>query len=260
MRTPYLIRFAGVLVALALLMAATKSAAAQDSVATHRHMLALDLTRLRPFARSYDMVVHIRDSAHVIGQRDVALMESAYAGHPAWLMVETRSGIVPSVDSLVLAADLRPVHWSSALGRSRFAAEFSGDSIFGATVTPTARRSLILGSRPDLVVSAAMLEMLVGLLPLSSEWSDSAALLAVDAGDALVVPAELAITGTEQGVASDSAGAWIMAVRADRGQLQLWIEKTSGIVARVEQSLPSHIGSRLEYRPRAAPVGALPPQ
>ena len=168
--------------------------------------------------------------------------------------------MVPSIDSLVLAADLRPVHWSSALGRSRFGAEFSGDSIFGATVTPAARRSLILGSRPDLLVSSAMIEVIVGLLPLSGEWSDSAALLAVDAGEARVIPAELAITGTEQGVTSDTAGVWIMAVRTDRGQLQLWIEKTSGDVARVEQSLPSHVGSRLEYRPRMAPVGAQPPE
>lgn len=235
-------------------------AAAQDSIATHRHVLALDLTRVRPFARSYDMVVHVGDSAHVVGQRDVALKESAYAGQPAWLVVETKSGIVPSTDSLVLAADFRPVHWSSELGRSRFGAEFSGDSIFGATVTPAARRSLILGSRPDLLVSTAMLEVIVGLLPLSGEWSDSAALLAVDAGDAGVIPAELAITGTEQGVGSDTAGVWLMAVRTDRGQLQLWIEKTSGAVARVEQALPSHVGSRLEFRPRMAPVGAVPPE
>lgn len=263
MRTPHLIRPGGALLALlalSCLAGAARVAVAQDSIATHRHVLALDMTRVRPFTRSYDMVVHVGDSAHVIGQRDVVLTESAYAGQPAWLVVESRSGIVASLDSLVLAADLRPVHWSSGLGRSRFGAELSGDSIFGATVTPSSRRSIILGNRPDLVVSTAMLEVIAGLLPLSGEWSDSAALLAVDAADASVIPAELAITGTEQGVGGDTAGAWLMAVRTDRGQLQLWIEKTSGTVARIEQPLPSHVGSRLEYRPRTAPMGAMPPE
>ena len=260
MRTPHLIGPGGALLALSCMVGAARGAAAQDSIGTHRHVLALDMTRLRPFARSYDMVVHVGDSTHIIGQREVALSESIYAGQPAWIVVESRSGLVAVTDSLVLAADLRPMHWSSGLGRSRFEAEFSGDSIFGATVTPAARRSIILGSRPDLVVSTAMLEVIFGLLPLSGEWSDSAALLAVDAGDATVIPAELAVTGTEQGVGSDTAGAWLVAVRTGRGQLQLWIEKTSGIVARIEQSLPSHVGSRLEYRPRTAPAGALPPE
>ena len=258
MRTTHLRPLAGALVALACLAGSARVAPAQDTIAVHRHLLALDLARVRPFVRSYDMVVYAGDSAHVVGQRDIALTESAYAGQPAWLMVELRTGIVPSTDSLFLAPDLRPLHWSSELGRSRLGAEFSGDSIFGVTVTPTARHNLILGSRPDLLVSTAMLELIVGVLPLSGEWSDSAALLAVDAGGAIVIPAELALTGTEQGVNGDTTGVWLMAVRTERGELQLWIDKATGAVARVAQSLPAHVGTRLEFRPRMAPVVAPP--
>lgn len=245
------------LTALALLVGVARWAVGQDTIATPRHVLALDVTRLRPFARSYDMVVHVGDSAHVIGQRDVSLREAEYAGQPAWLLIETRSGIVPTIDSLFLAADIRPIHWSSELGKSRFGAEFSGDSVFGATVTPSARRSLILGSRPDMLVSTAMIEMIAGLLPLTAEWGDSAAVLAVDAGDAIVIPAELAITGSDTS-ATDPTGVWILAVRTERGQLQLWIEKSTGQVVRVEQPLPAHVGARLEFRPRM-PFGVAPP-
>ncbi len=245
------------LAALALIVGVAHAAPGQDTIATPRHVLSLDVTRMRPFTRSYDMVVHVGDSAHVIGQRDVTLSESAYAGQPAWLLIETRSGIVPSIDSLFLAADIRPIHWSSELGKSRFGAEFSSDSIFGVTVTPSARRSLILGSRPDLLVSTAMIETIAALLPLTAEWSDSAAVLAVDAGDAIVIPAELAITGSDVST-TYTTGAWIMAVRTERGQLQLWIEKSTGQAVRVEQALPTHVGTRLEYRSRM-PAGAAPP-
>jgi len=250
-------RRAGVWMTLALLAGTAHAVAGQDTIASPRHVLALDVTRMRPFMRSYDMVVHVGDSAHVIGQREVSLSEAAYAGQPAWLLVETRTGIVPSIDSLFLAADIRPIHWSSELGKSRFGAEFSSDSIFGVTVTPSARRSLILGSRPDMLVSTAMIETIAGLLPLTPEWSDSAAVLAVDAGEATVIPAEMAITGSEPSV-TDTSGTWILAVRTERGQLQLWIEKTTGQAVRVEQALPAHVGSRLEYRARMT-VGAAPP-
>lgn len=258
MRTAHLIRHAGVWVTLALVVGTAQAAAGQDTIATPRHVLALDVTRMHPFTRSYDMVVHVGDSAHVIGQRDVSVSEATYAGQPAWLLVETRTGIVPSIDTLFLAADIRPIHWSSELGKSRFGAEFSSDSIFGVTVTPSARRSLILGSRPDMLVSTAMIETIAGLLPLTPEWSDSAAVLAVDAGEATVIPAEMAITGSEPGISGDTSGTWIMAIRTERGQLQLWIEKATGQSVRVEQALPAHVGSRLEYRARM-PAGAAPP-
>lgn len=252
---------AGVLLALALQAVRPDGAAAQDTVAVHRHVLPLDLTRIRPFARTYDMVVHAGDSAHVIGQRDVSLTESAYAGQPAWLVVETRTGMVPAQDSLYLAADMRPIHWSSELGKSRLAVEFSGDSLFGATVTPAARLSLILGSRPDLLVSTAMIEALAALLPLAPGWSDSAAVLAVDAGGATVVPAELAVVAEEPSaiIGDTLGGTWVLAVRTDRGEFQLWVEKSSGQVSRSEQSVPSSVGSRLEFRPRVIVPASTPP-
>lgn len=261
MRTSHLIARAGVWFALALAAAAPGRLSAQDTIAVRRHLLALDVTRLRSFARSYDMVVHAGDSAHVIGQRDITLSQSAYAGQPAWLIVETRTGIVPAAESLFLAADLRPIHWSSELGKSRLSVELSGDSLFGATLTPAARRSLILASRPDLLISTAMIETLAGALSLAAGWSDSAAVLAVDAGEASVIPAELAIAGEEPATAVGDTleGAWILAVRTERGELQLWVEKASGQVSRIEQTIPAHVGARLEFRARAAQASTPTP-
>lgn len=250
---------AGVMLALALIVPTARPSSAQDSIAQARHLLALDLTRLRPFARSYDMLVHGGDSVVVIGQRDVSFGPATYAGQPAWLLTETRSGIVPATDSLFLAADMRPIHWSSELGKSRLGAEFSGDSIFGAVVTPAARRSMILFVPPDLLVSSGMLETLVALLPLAPAWSDSANVLAVDAGDAQVLPAELAVVGEEPPVPGDTtSGSWLLSVRAERAQLQLWIDKVTGDVRRIEQTLPPHVGARLEFRPRVTAPAIVP--
>lgn len=253
---------AGALAALALFVGVPRAVGGQDSVAVHRHLLAYDVTRIRPFSRTYDVLVHLGDSARVIGQRDVTLSAAEYAGQPVWLLVETRTGIVPAVDTLFLASDMRPIHWSSDLGKSRLGVEFTGDSLYGATVTPAARRSLILGGRPDLLVSTAMIETIVSLLPLSAGWSDSAAVLSVDAGDAVVVPVELAITGEEQRtvIGDTTMGAWVFAVKAERGEAQLWVDKLNGSVTRIEQSLPTHVGSRLEFRLRPAlPSETTPP-
>lgn len=257
MRTAHLSPIAGAWLALALAVAEPR-AGAQDTTATPRNVLSPDLSRVQSFVTGYDMIVHVGDSAHVIGQREVAFSASFYAGQPAWLLIETRTGIVPSLDSLFLGLDMRPLHYSSELGRSRLGAEFSGDSIFGATVTPTSRRSLILGSRPDLLVSTAMIEVLLGLMPLALEWSDSAAVLAVDAGEAVVLPAELAVTGESLAPGDSTASAWVVAVRTERGQMQLWMEKSNGRVSRIEQQLPAHVGSSLEYR-RRPPLAVPPP-
>lgn len=254
MRTTHLTRCAGAFVALTLMTASAPSHA-QDTVARTRHLLALDVARMRPFTRSYDMVVHGGDSVVVIGQRDVVLGQATYAGQPAWLLTESRTGVVAALDSLFLAFDLRPLHWSSALGRSRLGAEFSADSMFGAVATPAARRSMILGIPPDLLVSTAMVEALVAVLPVAADWSDSAAVLAVDAGDLQVLPAELAIVGEEPPLQGDTTGgSWLLVVRTERAQLQLWIDKTLGEVTRIEQTLPPHVGTRLVFRLRAVPT------
>jgi hypothetical protein len=251
---------AAALVALAL---AAPIAGAQDTVASYRHLLSLDLSRVKPFQRSYEMLVKGGgvgdDSAHVIGQRDIRFAPSTYAGNPAWLLVETRTGIVPAAESLYLAPDMRPIHWASSLGRARLSVEFVGDSLFGATTTPGGKHNLIVTGRPDLLVSLAMLEVLVPLLPLTPEWSDSTAALAVDATSATVVPAELHVEAMETGVDSAGArpGATVVALRTESSSA--FVRLQGGEVIEVIQLVPAHVGRVMEYRLRAAAT-PTPPQ
>lgn len=250
--------------ALAWLASSASTGDAQDSAAVPRHLLALDVSRVQPYQRLYDMIVHERDSSHVVGQREVVFGQSTYGGNPVWMLVETRTGIVPAVETLYVAPNLRPVHWSSALGAARLGAEFVGDSIFGATTTPGGRRSLVLAGRPDLLVSVAMIETLLSLLPLSPEWIDSAAMLAVDAGAGSVIPAELSVIGAEDLFVDSllARPAWVVALRSDSGNILFWVDQQSGQVHRMQQTLPAHAGSLLEYRIRIPPstlLAAPPP-
>lgn len=256
-------RRAGVraLVALALQVACARGSHAQDTTVTLRHLLSLDISRVQPFHRSYDMIVRGVDSAYVIGQRDVALTPGVYAGTPAWLLVESRSGSVAAVESLFIATDLRPMHWSSALGEARLGAEFVGDSIYGAATMHAYKQNLVVNGRPDLVVNGSMLETLLPLLPLTSTWSDSVGVFGVDLTATQLVPAELAVVAEEQ-LAVDSAStraSWVVALRSGERHIVVWVDKESGIALQTRQLLPSHVGRQLEYRLRPPPTPVSPP-
>ena len=249
------------LVALTLIGVLVNIAAAQDTTAVIRHLLSLDISRVQPYRRTYDMIVHARDSAIVIGQRDVVLSEASYAGSPAWLLVETRTGLVPASESLFVAPDLRPLHWSSVLGAARLGAEFVGDSIYGASTMASGKQNVVILGRPDLLVSGPMVELLVPLLPLWSSWADSVGVLGVDLVTNQVTPAELAVIG-EEDVALDSSSvrhSWVMTLRSGDSHMLFWIDKDSGAALRVQQTLPRHVGGELEYRIRPELVSAAPP-
>jgi len=234
--------------------------AAQDS-ATVRHSLALDVSRLQPFARSYDMIVHHGDSAAVIGTRTLSLQRTFSGGAEAWLIVETRSGAVPSAESLFVAADFRPVRWSATLGPSRLAAAFTGDSVLGAASDGRWKENVLLDAPPDLLVSASMTEVLLPLLPLSETWSDSVTLLTVAAGRAAVLPAELMVVGVEELVVDSvtTMPAWVAMLRSANSQAMYWIERGSGVSARVQVPLPPHTGRALEFRLSPPRTPAMPP-
>jgi hypothetical protein len=253
-------RAAGAVLALILLTAAARPGAAQDTTAVVRHVLPLDVSKVQPFRRTYDMIVQSRDSTMTIGQREVALGSAAYAGAPAWLVIETRTGLVPAIESLYVSADMRPLHWSSVLGAARLGVEFVGDTIFGATTAPGGRRNIVLGGRPDLIVSTPMVEALLPLLPLSAQWTDSVGVLAVDVASSAVIAAELAVIGEEE-LQIDSASVrpyWIVALRAETSNVLFWVDKETGAVQRVQQPLPAHVGMLLEYRMRRDSAQASP--
>jgi hypothetical protein len=207
------------------------------------------------------MIVHGHDSSVVVGQREIALSSAVYSGAPSWLLVETRTGIVPAVDSLYIGPDLRPLHWSSVLGTARLGAEFVGDSIYGAMTSPTGKQNIVAAGRPDLLVSGAMVEAILPLLPLTSTWTDSAGVLSVDLATTQVIAAELAVVGEEDLPLDSSATrpTWVVALRAGEHSVVYWVDKASGALLRIQQPLRSHTGTDLEYRLRCETVGTSPP-
>ena len=248
----------GAFAVLTLLLTLATAVVAQDS-ATIRHRLPVDSSHIQPFHRSYDILVQTRDSMVVVGQRDVTMSAATYAGAPSWLIVEWRTGVVPAAESLYLAPDVRPAHWSSAIGAARLGLEFVGDSIYGATTTPMGRQNVVLGARPDLLVSGAMAEALMPLLPLDSVWRDSVAVFAVDANSASIQPAELAVIGQED-LSVDSLTrrpSWVVALRSTSRQVLYWVDKETRATLRAEQAAAPHTGTLLEYRIR--PDGTASP-
>jgi hypothetical protein len=242
---------AGWAISLALLIVNAAHSRAQDS-AVVRVGFQVDTSRIQPYRRLYDIVVQARDSAVVIGQREVALTHATYAGNPAWLLVETRSGAVPASETLYVSPAMRPLQWNSVLGAARLGVTFVGDTVFGAVTAPTGRHSLIIAAPGRLLVSQTMAESLMPLLPLGVSWSDSTGVLAIDLGGGSVIASELSVIGEEQ-VQLDSLVArpmWVVALRSESRSVFLWVDRETGEVHRVQQPLPSHVGYLIEYRRR----------
>lgn len=223
----------------------------QDSTGL-RTPLPLDTARWAPLYRVYDMIVHRGDSATVIGYRTVAMLPGSFAGTGAWRIVEQRTGAVPATDSLWLKSDGKPLYWSSALGPGRLTAQFANDTLFGMVALGRVNQNLVLPLPDDLLVTTAMTDVILGALPLHATWADSAALLEVEPSGARTVPAELIVVAEEAvDVPGDaSIRAWVLAIRTPGRQLLYWVDQQTGIPVRIQQNLPSHIGSFIEYRIR----------
>jgi hypothetical protein len=243
--------------ALTLICAAARATAGQDSTVASPRTLAPDVQRLVPFVRDYDIVVQSPDSTFVIGQRRVSLQRVTYAGSPAWVIVEIRTGIAPAVESLFVTPAFRPIHWSATTGAARLGAQFVRDSMYGVSSSPVARQNIIIPTRGDLLVSGGMAESLIPLLPLAVGWTDSAAVLTVDPTSAAIVPAQLTVLA-EEPLAMGSSTArdtWVVALRTEPRYVLFWVDRESGAIARVQQLVRG--GVFLEYRLR--PGAAQPP-
>lgn len=255
-------RHAAAAAAFALVVAA--AAGAQDSVAlaAPRALPSVDSVRVAPFERHYDIVVLTRDSTFVVGQRALELKPAAYAGSEGWLLLETRTGIVPAVESLFVSPDLRPLRWAASLGAARLGVAFTRDSLFGATTAPGGRRSIVVEGRADLLVSSPMTEAILSALPLHVGRLDSLSVLALDLAETRLLPAALIALG-EEALEADGLrwATWVVALRSEATYVLFWVDQTSGAVRRVQHALPQQGGAVMEYRfrPELASVEPRPP-
>ena len=218
---------------------------AQDVAA--RAGFPVDTARGSAFRSTYDMLAITGDSAQRIGRRTLDVVPATFAQQQGWLLIETRTGAVVAVESRYVAQDMRAMRWSATQGSATLAMVFARDSVFGATSGPGGRQSVVAPVPPKLIVSTGMLEALLPLLPLTSEWRDSVSVLAVSQASTSAVPAELAVVGSDE-----ATGDWIVALRAPTHTLLLWVSRASGRVVRTQQPVPLHTASVLEYRPAAA--------
>ena len=190
-----------------------------------------------------------RDASTVaLGTRTITVAPASYVGIPTWLLIEARAGDgIPAADSLYAdMATLRPIHWSATTGEAHLALEFRSDSAFGGTSTPAGRRTLGLAVPGSAVVSGAMLETTLRLLPLVTAWEDSLPLLSVGVGSNAVLPTRIAVIGEDRvRVPAGTFDCWVVAVHADQTKGLYWVTKSDPIVVRSTLDVPMMGGAQL---------------
>ena len=231
----------------ALAIAGSAGAQAPNDSTLHRR-LALDATLLRPGEFVYETSLERDASSTILGTRTISVARSTYASSSAWLLLETRSiDALPAAESLFVdPVGLRPMHWSSTLGQARLAMEFRGDTAYGATSAPIARRSMVTTIPSGTFVNAAMLETALRLLPFGTAWEDSAATLSVTLSGQTVVPTRLSVLGEDQiRVPAGTFDCWVVAVHADASRGLYWVTKRDPMVVRSVLDVPSLGGAQL---------------
>lgn len=211
--------------------------------------LRFDPAPLRPGQFVYEITLERDAGTSIVGSRTVSATMTTYAGTPAWLLLENRYGdALPFTDSLFTDLSLNPLHWGSLLGGARLVAEFRSDTVFGATSAPTGRRSMVGAMPPGALVSSAMLETVLRLLPLQTTWEDSATVVSVTPGGNTVVPTRLAVIGEDRvRVPAGTFDCWVVSVRADPGRSLYWVTKHDPVVVRSAMDVPSLGTAQLIY-------------
>jgi hypothetical protein len=234
-------------VALAVAIAAT-AAAQVPSTDTTQHRFHLDATALRPGQFVYETTLERNSTTTILGSRTVTVARTMYNAAPAWLILETRaSDGIPSSDSLLTdIAGLHPLHWTSTQGLARLGAEFRGDTAFGATAAPANRRSIVTVVPSGTMVSSAMLETALRLLPLQTAWEDSTTALSITLSSTTIVPTRLSVIGEDRvRVPAGTFDCWVVAVHADAARGLYWVTKQDPQVVRSALDVPSMGGAQL---------------
>ncbi len=212
--------------------------------------LHVDGTALHPGAFVYQITLERDVSSTVLGTRTVTVAPATYAGAPAWLLVETRTGDrINAVDSLYTDyASLRAVHWSSAQGDARLVAEFRADTAYGGTSAVLGgRRSIVAAVPAGTLINAAMLETVLRLAPLQPVWEDSASTLSVALSGATVLPTRLSVIGEDQvHLPAGTFDCWVVSVHAgDQARGMYWVTKQDPIVVRSTLDVPILGGAQM---------------
>lgn len=222
--------------------------AAQNPVAEMAHVLRVDASHLTPGQFVYQTLLERDVNGTPLGTRTVSAAASNYAGAPALLLLETRTGdAIPATDSLFVdPATLHPIHWGSSIARAKLSVEFRGDSVFGGTTAPAGRKSIVAGLPAGTLINGAMLETVLRLLPLQTAWEDSAATISVAINGVTTLPTRIAVIGEDRvRVPAGQFDCWVVSVRAgDASRGLYWVTKRDPIVVRSALDVPAMGGAQ----------------
>ena len=233
--------------AISLVLALAGPAVARSQTDTSAHHFRLDVAALRPGSFVYETSLERDASTTPLGIRTVSVSQSPIAGAPAWLLLETRTGDgIPAADSLYAdPATLRPIHWSSAIGQARLAAEFQGDTVYAGASAPPGRRTVIAAVPPGTIATSAMLETALRLLPLQQAWEDSTTTLSLSLSGLAVYPTRVAVIGEDRvHVGAGDFDCWVVSVHTDVSRGLFWVTKSDPIVVRSTLDVPTLGGAQ----------------
>lgn len=231
-----------------LLIASAAARAQSPAIEAAAHRQRIDAASLKAGQFVYQTTLERDAGTSILGTRTVTVSAATYAGGPAWLVLETRTGDgIGGIDSLFTdRMSLRAVHWSSTLGEARLAAEFRGDTMYVGLTSPTGRRSVTSNVPAGSLVSAGMLETMLRLAPLETAWEDSATTLSVSLGGNTVLPTRISVIGEDRvRVPAGEFDCWVVAIHADPARGLYWVTKHDPVVVRSALDVPALGGAQL---------------
>jgi hypothetical protein len=226
------------------------------------------------FARPNGMLMHPdtttfalelrRDTSLVpLGVRTVTVSESMTGGVPDWLVAESRTGTaIATYDSLHLRrADLTPTRWTARNGVSQLAVSFTNDSMFAALQDYQGRGSFAAGIPPGALITPAMVDRLLALVPLSSGYRSGASLVNIEEAGPQAVPATITVEGEQQVMlGAQPVECWLIVLRTPTTEKRYWVQKSPQRVVKTERSVGNGTLTELLQlplpQPPATPVTA----
>jgi hypothetical protein len=209
----------------------------------------IDATGLRQARYSYEVAITRDGFTQPLGMQTISFADAVYAGAPGWLILEARDGGgIAGLDSVVASRDrFVPLHWGASIGPARLAAEFTRDTVYGATSSPLGRRSLIGAAPRGVIASEGMLDGLLQLAPIDRGWMADATLLVADLSGTRLVAARLMVEREEDvTVPAGTFPSWVVSLRTGNGEKWFWVAKEQQMVVKSSQTLAQLNGAVLE--------------
>lgn len=196
---------------------------------------------VRPGSLTYALALTKPDGATInLGTRTVTVSEAFLGGVASWLIEDARRGTaIESIDSAYVArADLTPQRWTSRIGQAQLGVVVSRDTMFGAVSSHRGRSSFVMALPRGALLTGAMVERVVELLPLTLGYRSGATLVFVNGPITRAIPAEILVEREDRvDWGGRTVDCWLVAIRAGELEQRLWVTRSGARVVRTEQGV-----------------------